>query len=158
LPFDVGAGDASKLLEGIDVLISTTGGPNIYLQSKLIHAARKANVKLFVPSEWSSDGDDRDSSIDKLKTSVRIEAQNVGLPTASFFPGGWIDFVHAIGWDLPNGKITIRGTGEQPVSFTSSNDAARFAAHALTHFPREKLENKKFHIESERIVSKIRLI
>jgi hypothetical protein len=102
------------------------------------------------------DGDDRDlkSTFDDLKNAVREEARRVGLPTASFFPGLWIDFLPLrFGWDLANNKITIRGTGEQPVSMTSIDDVGRFTAHALTAFSRDELENAKFFIEAERIVS-----
>jgi hypothetical protein len=153
-PFDATADDASDALQGIDVLISTTGAFGLALQSKLVHVAHKAGVKLFVPAEWSMDGDDRDikSHFDELKKSIRNEAHGLGLPTASFFPGAWVEFFPRFGWDLANSTIKIRGTGEQPVSMTSIHDVARFAAHALTVFPREQLENAKFFIECERVV------
>jgi hypothetical protein len=38
------------------------------------------------------------------------------------------------------------------MSMTSLDDVARFAAHALTVFPREQLENQRFQIEGERTV------
>jgi hypothetical protein len=137
------------------VLISTTGAFGLAVQPKLVHAAHKAGVKLFVPAEWSMDGDDRDikSHFDQLKKTVRDEARGLGLPTASFFPGAWVEFFPRFGWDLVNSKIKIRGQGEQPISMTSIHDVARFAAHVLTVFPREKLENAKFFIEGERVVS-----
>jgi hypothetical protein len=49
--FDASAENAADKLKGIDVLISTTGAFGLAIQPKLIHAAHKAGVKLFVPAE-----------------------------------------------------------------------------------------------------------
>jgi hypothetical protein len=119
----------------------------------MIHLAQSAGVKLFVLAEWSMDGVNRNTATDKLKTSIREEAARIGLPTAAFWPGLWIDFFPMLGWDLQNGKITIRGDGRADVSVTSLDDVAAYAVHVLTELPRETLEGGKFYIEAERIVS-----
>jgi hypothetical protein len=52
---------------------------------------------------------------------------------------------------LKEGKI-VMGEGLAPVSTTSINDVARFAAHILTALPPAQLENAKFRIEGDRVV------
>jgi hypothetical protein len=150
-PFDVSAEDASSLLKGIDVVIATPAAQGVPLQPQLVRAAAAAGVKLFVPAEWG--GEDEDSPFHGFKESVRADAAKLGLPTASFFSGIWVDRLPMFGWDLAHGKLTIRGDGEAPISFTSTDDVARFAAHTLVHAPREALENKKLYFEADRIVS-----
>jgi hypothetical protein len=145
--------DSATSLKDIDVLISTTSAPGIPHQSRLIHLAHSAGVKLFVPAEWSMDGADRGTAIDKLKMSIREEAAKVGLPTAAFWPGLWIDYFPRFGFDLQNGKITIRGDGKADVSVTSQDDVTAYTVYALTEFKRETLEGGKFYFEAERIVS-----
>lgn len=52
-----------------------------------------------------------------------------------------------------NGKFTIQDSGEAANSCTATDDIARFVAHTLTTFPKDKLEWRVFRIEGERIVS-----
>jgi hypothetical protein len=150
-PFDVSAEDASALLKGIDVVIATPASQGVPLQPQLVRAAAAAGVNLFVPAEWG--GEDPDSPFHSFKESIRVDAAKLGLPTTSFFSGIWIDRLPMFGWDLKSGKLTIRGEGVAPISFTSTDDVARFAAHTLTHVPRERLENQKLYFEADRIVS-----
>jgi hypothetical protein len=63
-----------------------------------------------------------------------------------------VDRLPMFGWDFAGGKISIIGFGRTPISVTGMDDTARFAAHALTHFSREQLENAKLHFEGERVV------
>jgi hypothetical protein len=149
-PLDLSAPDAADVLDGIDVLIAAPAAPAVPLQTQLVRAAHAANVKLFVPAEWG--GDDSSSPTYKLKESIRSDAEALGLPTVSFFGGVWTDRLSMLGFDLKNLNITIRGWGETPISVTSEEDIARYAAHALTHFSRDQLNNAKFHVEGDRIV------
>lgn len=55
-----------------------------------------------------------------------------------------------VGFDFANGKATIVGKGDSPISFTSRRDIGRFVAHALTQFPTEKLANQTLRIEGDR--------
>jgi hypothetical protein len=95
----------------------------------------------------------RGLAVDKLKESIREEATKVGLPIAAFWPGCWIDFLPMFGFDLLNGKITIRGDGEAELSMTTLDDVTSYTVHALTEFPRETLEGGRFYIEADRVVS-----
>lgn len=56
------------------------------------------------------------------------------------------------GWDLPSGKVTIGGSGNAPISWTTRADIARFLGHALTVLPTSLLANKVFRIEGDRTV------
>jgi hypothetical protein len=64
----------------------------------------------------------------------------------------WTEWLEELGWNLKEGKI-VMGQGEAPVSTTSINDVARFAAHVLTALPAAQLRNAKFRIEGDRVVS-----
>ena len=56
------------------------------------------------------------------------------------------------GFDFVNGKFDLPGNGKAENSYTASEDAARFVAHALTALPKEALEWHIFRIEGERTV------
>jgi hypothetical protein len=56
------------------------------------------------------------------------------------------------GWDFANGKVTIGGAGNAPISFTHRVDIARFIGHVLTTLPASRLEWSTFRIEGERLV------
>jgi len=55
------------------------------------------------------------------------------------------------GFDIPNKKITIIGSGNTPISWTSRKDIAHFLAYTLTHSPIDKLNNAALHVEGERL-------
>jgi len=76
----------------------------------------------------------------------------MGMPYALFFTGAFTDvsFDTDLGFDLPNGKVNLAGTGNNLVSFTSRMDIARFVVHVLTSLSPSKLENAIFRIEAER--------
>jgi hypothetical protein len=123
-----------------------------HLQVKLIDAAHAAAVKLFVPTEFGDDSDYREEPIYQRKAAVRSYAKEVGLPTAAFFPGLWMEWILTNVFDLPAMKITINGEGDALISTTSMNDVAHFTAYALTTLPRERLENAKFAFQGDLIV------
>jgi uncharacterized protein YbjT (DUF2867 family) len=151
--FDVNSTEAPSALQDIDVLISTTGFAGIRLQTKLVEVAHAANVKLFVPAEWGDVTDGREEPAFLYKQSVRADAAKLGLPTVAFFTGFWTEFITGIGYDLQGGKIAINGSGEAQLSTTSVDDIARFVAYVLTNLPKERLENAKFTLQGDVIVS-----
>jgi hypothetical protein len=136
------------------VLIATTSFGGLPLQHYLIRAAVKAGVKLFVPSEWGDTTDGRTEGIFMLKQQIRMEAKQLGLPTATFWTGPWIEWLEQLGFDLRKGKITIHGNGDALISMTSIDDVARFAAYVLTRLPRSQLEDRKFSLQGDLTVSK----
>jgi hypothetical protein len=56
-----------------------------------------------------------------------------------------------LGLDVKSGKVSVGGDGNAKITFTSSPDIGRYVAHALTHFPLEKLQDKVFRLEGERL-------
>jgi hypothetical protein len=151
--FDVSAADAASDLKDIDVLISTTGFGGLALQPKLVEVAHAAGVKLFVPAEFGDTSDGREEPIFQLKQSIRSNAAKLGLPTVAFFTGLWTEWVIQLGFDLNAGKITINGQGDSQISTTSIEDVARFVAYVLTTLPKDQLENAKFTLQGDVIVS-----
>jgi hypothetical protein len=149
----VNAADASTGLKGIDVLISTSGFEGLGLQSTLAKAALEAGVKLFVPTEFGDTTDGRPEPLMALKASIRDGIAATGLPTVAFFSGLWTEWVLNLGFDLKNGKIEIKGQGDAEISTTSIDDVARFVAYVLTELPKDKLENAKFSLQGDKIVS-----
>ncbi|KAL5513170.1 hypothetical protein ACEPAH_3568 [Sanghuangporus vaninii] len=144
-------------LEGVDVVISTLHDP-LGAQEVLAVGAKAAGVKLFVPSEFGNNTE-RATEGDWAKKEVfrKKLKEEINLPYTAFYTGGFADWVFQpglseyAGFDFVHGKITIQGTGDAPVSWTTRADIGRFVAHALTTLPREKLEWKTFKIEADRI-------
>ncbi|KAH8108727.1 NAD-binding protein [Phellopilus nigrolimitatus] len=134
-------------LAGIDVLISTLGGPAIAQQADLARAAKTAGVQLFVPSEFGTPG------VFAVKDAFTDTLAALGLPYAVFYNGVFTDFLFSpiFGFDFKNGKASIGGSGTAPISFTHRNDIGNFVAHVLTALPRAKIEGRIFRIEGERL-------
>jgi hypothetical protein len=151
--FDVSSADAASNLKNIDVLISTTSLATLDLQFRLVEAAHSAGVKLFVPTEYGDTSDGRLGPYFKLKQSIRAESAKLGLPTVAFFTGLWTEWIPHLGFDLNAGKININGQGDAQISATSIEDVARFIAYVLTTLPKDQLENAKFSIQGDVIVS-----
>lgn len=151
VPFDINSPDLEQSLKGVDVLICTIGMFVGAQQLKVIIPAKQAGVKLFVPCEWGDNSDGRTERIFQLKQKVRADCEEAGLPYVAFYHGPWPEQMKLFGFDSANNKFRINGEGEAPISFTSHTDVARYVAHALTQFPKEKLENAKFAIEGDRI-------
>ena len=58
-------------------------------------------------------------------------------------------------FDIPNGKATINGVGDAPISWTTRKDIGSFVAHVLTTLPKEKLVWRSFRIQGDAMVSHI---
>ncbi|KZT54375.1 hypothetical protein CALCODRAFT_499888 [Calocera cornea HHB12733] len=139
----------------MDVIISTVGKPAVPMQTALARIAKDNGVKLFVPSEFGMPTIGGTTGLWGLKNSQRLALEQMGLPYALFFTGAFTDtsFGPDLGFDLPNGKVNLAGTGNNLVSFTSRPDIARYVVHVLTSLSSSKLENAIFRIEAERAVS-----
>jgi hypothetical protein len=143
-------------LKGVDVFITTIGGRATPLQPQAAEAAAKAGVKLFVPADWGDRIYERDGLWQRGQQMAHAAADKAGIKTASFFCGFWPEWIQdsgMYGWDLKNGKITVMGDGNAPIPWSSKPDVARYVVHALTTFPREKLEGGEFFIAGQTIVS-----
>lgn len=126
------------------------------IQLPLADAAKSAGVKLFVPTEFGNPTDDPSTISEKSPLAVKVathkKLRELGLPYALFFTGPFTDFcfVPFLGVDLENGKASVGGDGNTPISWTARPDIARFLAYVLTELPPSKLEWAIFRIEGER--------
>lgn len=112
----------SESIEGVD----RTG------QLSLVEAARDAGVRRFVHVSFSADigGDD---PLTKAKREVERRVRESGMTWTILKPSCFMEvwLGPALGFDFPNRKVTLFGTGEAPLSYISLYDVAAFAVHAL---------------------------
>ena len=148
--------EVSKALAGIDVVISTLSHTAFDLQIPLAHGAKAAGVQLFLPSEFGSPTDGATDGFFGYKVALNKKIrEEVGLPTAVFFTGGFADAIWGplIGLDLKSGNVSVGGDGNAKASFTSRADIGRYIAYVLTTVSPTVAKNKIFRIEGERAVS-----
>ncbi|KDQ62725.1 hypothetical protein JAAARDRAFT_190013 [Jaapia argillacea MUCL 33604] len=142
----------ASALAGIDVVVSALGGAALGAQVLLAEEAKKAGVKLFVPSEYGIPTEGHTEGILGQKASLHKKLKEIDLPYSLYYTGPFADWVFNpyFGWGLPRNKVTISGEGNAPVSWTTRRDIARFISHASTALPREKVEWRTFRIEGDR--------
>ncbi|KAJ3042377.1 hypothetical protein HK097_002044 [Rhizophlyctis rosea] len=139
-----------KALHGVDIVISALNGiaagdPQI----ALIKAAKEANVKKFVPTEFGVDPS-RQASFsfyaDKLKAQQALRDASLAytLYGTGLFPD--TDLAAWFGFDIENNKITLVGDGNQPISWTLREDVARFVVDTVLE---ESSNNKVVNIEGD---------
>ncbi|KZT25505.1 NAD(P)-binding protein [Neolentinus lepideus HHB14362 ss-1] len=139
----------------VDVVISALPETALHLQHTLADAAKAANVKLLLPSEWGSRSMTREDGTGYYSSGhqeIHKKLEEIGLPYALVFTGMWSDFIFnpMFGWNIPNGKVEIWGEGNKPSTFTTRRDAARFVAHIVTALSPEELFWKEFCLEGDR--------
>ncbi|KAJ7747684.1 hypothetical protein DFH07DRAFT_747718 [Mycena maculata] len=106
----------------VDTVISTVTSAAVPMQTVLADAVKSMGVKLFMPSEF---GMATEAQPHSPKNKVVEHIKSVGLPYARFFASGH-SFIKFIPWLTPvsDSKITIMGSGEVPLSFTSIGDVS----------------------------------
>ena len=80
-------------LTGVDVLISTLGGPAIDAQVPLVEAAKAAGVQLFVPSEYGVDSEVVTQGLFSGKTALHSKLRELGLAYTLVFTGPFADYI-----------------------------------------------------------------
>ncbi|GAA5899418.1 hypothetical protein JCM6882_009112 [Rhodosporidiobolus microsporus] len=148
-----------QALQGVDAVVSALTNPDA--QVALIHAAKAAGVKLFVPSEFGNPSTtltpaDHPALYGKKQMQDLLKA--VGLPALLVFCGPFTDFTFNpfFGFDFASRHATIVGTGSTPISFTSRSSVSRFLAHHLsTAYPSSSFlpspaEPEIFRLEGDR--------
>jgi len=138
--------------EGVDVVFSTISAEVVEQQETLGKVAKAAGVKLFVPSEYGIDTEiatpDR---VFLAKKRFSEFLKSIDLPYVKIFTGLWTDFciTPSWGWELDEGKVTINGNGDSPLSFVHRTDIARYVAYVFTHKPASELAWKTLRIQAE---------
>ncbi|EEB92791.1 hypothetical protein MPER_08650 [Moniliophthora perniciosa FA553] len=112
----------------VEVVIAALGTTALEFEYPLAEAAKKAGVKLFVPSEFGfvSEGvsklsEQKDSAHD-WKDKFAEHIREMGLPFARFFVGSFFGYIPWFTAYEEHGKVNIFGKGDQPVSFTDEAD------------------------------------
>jgi uncharacterized protein YbjT (DUF2867 family) len=81
-------------LTGVDVVISAVSIPALGVQGKVAAAAKNADVKLFVPSEYGHITEGDTEGLHGTKANIQGQLKALGLPYAAFYTGKFSDF----GW------------------------------------------------------------
>ncbi|CAE6470615.1 unnamed protein product [Rhizoctonia solani] len=142
----------AKVLQGVDVLISTIAGSALVsAQLPLIKAAKAAGVKLFFPSEYGStfEGSANPSPVIQSKKKVIKAAQDAGLPFAALSNGGFPEycFIPPLGYNFAEKKVTVWGDGNAKSTWTTVHSVAEWLANVLKTVPISQLENKHLLIQ-----------
>ncbi|GAA6035822.1 hypothetical protein JCM8097_005723 [Rhodosporidiobolus ruineniae] len=123
--------DETALIEavkGADAVISTLSA--LDSQANLVRAAKKAGIKLFVPSEFgnpTSKLGPKDHPALYGKTQAQELLKQLELPSIFVFSGPFLDWIFN-----PTARSALVGKGETPISFTARRDIARFLIHHLS--------------------------
>ncbi|KAK0548435.1 hypothetical protein OC846_003737 [Tilletia horrida] len=132
----------ASALTGIDALISALGNQHApELPKDIVTAAKKANVKVVVPSEYGLDYVNPKIApfppLIQEKLEVHKYAESIGQPWAAFTNasfGQWL--LHpAFGYDIPKRTAVRYLSGDQKISATNTEDIARFVRLTLTSQP-----------------------
>jgi len=140
-----------RALAGVEVIICTISGEALDVQQKIAAAAKEANVKLFIPSEFGNTTEGETEGLFGAKANIQIQLKALGIPCVVFYTGPFADYVWApfLNLDVTSGKVIIAEDGNKPISFTSRPDIARYVTYVLTHLPPEQLKNRAFTIAGD---------
>ncbi|EJD40167.1 NAD(P)-binding protein [Auricularia subglabra TFB-10046 SS5] len=148
----------AEALQGTEVVVSTLSGAGFAVQPTLADAAKKAGVKLFVPSEFGSRTQDLPAENPlAFKAQFQQYLKSIGLPYTIYNVGLFADvplnaFPGVL--DIPAKKLTIVGKGETKISLATRPDIGHFVAYTLTHLPASRLENGILGLEGSKLTFK----
>jgi NADH dehydrogenase len=106
-------------------------------QLSLVDAAKAAGVKHFIYVSYSGNIDAGDDpcplTVAKraVEQRVRESGMDYTLLRPSVFMEIWLSPI--LGFDYPNGKVTVYGIGDGKISYISLGDVAEFAVQSLDH-------------------------
>jgi NADH dehydrogenase len=106
-------------------------------QVNLVEAAKAAGVKHFIFVSYSGNIDAGDDpcplTVAKRTVEQRVRESGMGytILRPSVFMEIWLSPV--LGFDYPNGKVTVYGSGDGKISYISLGDVAEFAVQSLDH-------------------------
>jgi NADH dehydrogenase len=98
----------------------------------LIEAARQAGVRRFVYTSIPRDlryGCPLTRAKREIEAALAASGLVYTVLQANYFMEVWLS--PALGFDYPNGRATIYGTGDQPLAWVSYRDVAGFAVDAV---------------------------
>ncbi|KAF8167069.1 NAD(P)-binding protein [Mycena galopus ATCC 62051] len=133
----------------VDVVISTIGTPAVGVQKSLADGAKIAGVKLFLPSEFGIPTGGHTGGVFDVKNGITAHLKSLGIPTTIIHTGYFTEYIPLIA-GYANGKFTIVGKGDAPISFTSLADISGFVAYALTTLPPSELADRTLRLQGDR--------
>jgi uncharacterized protein YbjT (DUF2867 family) len=130
--------------EGVDAVLSTVTsmlsqqpGDSIAAvdrdgQINLVEAADAAGVKRYAYISFSR-RIEADAPLANAKRDVEKALESSSLGYTILRPSFFMEmaFNPMLGFDVANGKVVVYGSGENPISFVSIRDVARFAIDAM---------------------------
>ncbi|KAL4075455.1 hypothetical protein J3A83DRAFT_4356792 [Scleroderma citrinum] len=117
----------------VEVLIFALPYPGIQAQKPLAGAAKEANVKLLVPSDFGMPSEGYTEGFVVVKEEFANHVKDLGIPMMRIFFAA-----------VEYGKFHLVGDQSLPASFTAMDDVAGFTAHVLTSLPPSSLHNTTF--------------
>ncbi|KAJ1950475.1 hypothetical protein EC988_004374 [Linderina pennispora] len=132
-----GERDLIATLVGHDAVLSLIGGTGQdTAQVALIHAAARARVRYFLPSEFCLDtriGMNLLVSSYDVKRKIRDDLMVTGMRSIFIMCGFFTDtFLSAdFGWDLDNHTVLVPGDGEELCSFIDKEDVAKYTVEVI---------------------------
>ena len=84
-------------LTGVEVVISTISGTPeaLDVQKKIAAAAKEADVRLFVPSEFGGNTEGETEGMFGAKANIQGQLKELGIPYATFYTGPFADYIWA---------------------------------------------------------------
>jgi len=127
----------ATVVSGVTAIIPRLEGDNVFTVDRdghmtLIDAAERSGVRHFVFISYSGNLNTACSLTDaKRAVEQRLQEGKLAytILRPSFFMQTWLS--PAVGFDLPNDKVQVFGTGEQRISWTSVGDVAEFAVRSI---------------------------
>ncbi|KAK0543889.1 hypothetical protein OC846_005767 [Tilletia horrida] len=117
----------AEAFTGIDAVISALGpGHPPELPKDIIRAAKKAGVKVVVPSEFGVDYEGPEAAPVPPGIQKKADLHN--------FAEDWL-YYPDFGWDVPNRTVIFLNDGNTPISVTDTRDVATFVRQILTTQP-----------------------
>ena len=86
-------GSIKHALTGVDVVISTISGRAIEVQGKVAAAAKEADVKLFVPSDFGGNNEGKTEGFFATKANFQGQLKALDIPYTAFYTGLFADYI-----------------------------------------------------------------
>ncbi|KAL4937442.1 hypothetical protein BDV06DRAFT_232600 [Aspergillus oleicola] len=148
--------DLTPALVGQDVVISTVSTSAVDTQEPLIRAAIAADVKRFIPSEFSPDiANPLASKLPQYAPQLRIQSllqntvnKNPGFSYTSIRNGPFLDWGLAMGFqlDLRSARPPFYDGGDRPFSTTTLATVARAVVRILDPEKLGKTTNRALYV------------
>jgi len=123
--------------KGKDVVVSALSLDGVYQQEDLVHAAKAAGIKFFIPSEFAGDTSVVREGLSKYfdgKRKVVKLLKELGIKHTLVYMGlfNYIASNAFFGVDLEKGQFHVLGDGSQKLAFTSEEDTGKLVAKIVT--------------------------